>query len=55
MCGCRNTFDEAADSAGWSRVYGGIHFWTGDSYGREMGTKVAQKAWRKAQMYFGAP
>jgi hypothetical protein len=50
-----DTFTEAADSCGKSRVYGGIHFWTGDRYGREMGEKVAQKAWRKAQVYFGTP
>jgi hypothetical protein len=43
---------KAADSCGKSRVFGGIHFWTGDRYGREMGEKVAQKVWRKAQMYF---
>jgi hypothetical protein len=48
-----STFSEAADAAGWSRVYGGIHFNTGDRYGREIGEKVGQKAWRKAQMYFG--
>ena len=48
-----NTFSEAADAAGWSRVYGGIHFPTGDRYGRELGDKVAQKVWRKAQIYFG--
>lgn len=48
------TFSEAADSCGKSRVYGGIHFWTGDRYGREMGQKVAQKVWRKAQIYFGS-
>jgi hypothetical protein len=46
-------FAEAADAAGWSRVYGGVHFTTGDRYGRELGEKVAQKVWRKAQMYFG--
>jgi Domain of unknown function (DUF6851)/VCPO second helical-bundle domain len=50
-----NTFSEAADSCGLSRVYGGIHFWTGDKYGREMGEKVAHEVWRKAQVYFGAP
>jgi hypothetical protein len=49
-----NTFAEAADGAGWSRVYGGIHFTTGDRHGREMGEKVAHKAWRKAHVYFGA-
>ena len=34
-----------------SRVYGGIHFSTGDRYGREMGEQVARKAWRRAQIY----
>ena len=48
------TFSDAADSCGKSRVYGGIHFWTGDRHGREMGQKVAQKVWGKAQIYFGA-
>jgi hypothetical protein len=48
-----NTFSEAADSAGWSRVYGGIHFTSGDRYGRELGDNVGKKAWRRAQMYFG--
>jgi hypothetical protein len=47
------TFSEAADACGWSRVYGGIHFTTGDRHGREMGEKVAHKVWRKAQSYFG--
>jgi hypothetical protein len=48
-----DTLDAAADSAGWSRVYGGIHFPTGDRFGRELGAQVARKAWRKAQLYFG--
>jgi hypothetical protein len=48
-----NTFGEAADAAGWSRLYGGIHFTTGDRYGREIGDQVGKKAWRNAQIYFG--
>jgi PAP2 superfamily len=47
------TFAQAADAAGWSRVYGGIHFTSGDRYGRAMGEKVAHKVWRKARIYFG--
>jgi hypothetical protein len=47
------TLDAAADSAGWSRVYGGIHFTTGDRFGRELGAAVARKAWHKAQAHFG--
>jgi hypothetical protein len=46
-----DTLTEAAEAAGWSRVYGGIHFSTGDRYGREMGEQVARKVWRRAQGY----
>jgi hypothetical protein len=45
------TLTEAAEAGGWSRVYGGIHFSTGDRYGREMGEQVARKVWRRAQVY----
>lgn len=48
-----DTVDAAADAAGWSRVYGGIHFPTGDRSGRELGAHVARKAWEKARRYFG--
>jgi hypothetical protein len=47
------TFDEAADQAGLSRRYGGIHFRDGDLRSREMGRLVGQVAWRKALEYFG--
>src|SRR5207248_3800659 len=47
------TFTAAADSAGWSRVYAGIHFTTGDKFGREIGAKIAPKSWQKVQRYFG--
>jgi hypothetical protein len=36
------TFSEAADEAGWSRRYGGIHFQSGDLHGRGVG------AWARA-------
>jgi hypothetical protein len=49
-----DTLDDAADAAGWSRVYGGIHFTTGDRFGRALGAAVARKAWHKAQSYFGS-
>jgi hypothetical protein len=51
------TFKEAADQAGFSRRYGGIHFEQGDLDGRAAGRSVAQEAWSKAQSYFsgGAP
>jgi len=49
------TFSEAADQAGISRRYGGIHFEQGDLDGRRAGRLVAQMAWDKAQSYFDGP
>lgn len=46
------TFSDAADQAGISRRYGGIHFEQGDLDGRRAGRMVAQIAWDKAQGYF---
>jgi len=47
-----STFSEAADQAGMSRRYGGIHFKEGDLQSRAMGRKVGAQAWLKAQAYF---
>jgi VCPO second helical-bundle domain len=49
------TFTDAANQAGLSRRYGGIHFLHGDFKGRSLGRKVAAKAWAKAEMYFEGP
>jgi hypothetical protein len=46
------TFTAAADQAGMSRRYCGIHFKDGDLFGRETGRKVGQMAWQKAQALF---
>jgi hypothetical protein len=46
------TFVDAADEAGLSRRYGGIHFRAADVAGRLLGRAVAAKAWSKAQSYF---
>jgi hypothetical protein len=46
------TFSDAADQAGISRRYGGIHFKEGDLQSRAMGRKVGAQAWIKAQRYF---
>ena len=43
------TFTAAADQAGMSRRYCGIHFKDGDLFGQETGRKVGQRAWQKAQ------
>ncbi|MFH7027526.1 MAG: DUF6851 domain-containing protein [Heteroscytonema crispum UTEX LB 1556] len=45
------TFSDAADEAGISRCYGGIHFEEGDLAGRKVGRKIADQAWDKAQAY----
>ncbi len=46
------TFIDAADEAGISRRYGGIHFIDGDVQARKMGKKIGKQAWRKALTYF---
>jgi len=46
------TFPDAADEAGISRRYGGIHFKRADLAGRQLGRLVASKAWARAQTYF---
>jgi Domain of unknown function (DUF6851)/VCPO second helical-bundle domain len=45
------TFTAAADEAGWSRRYGGIHFRSGDMHGRSLGGAIGSDAWLKAQTY----
>jgi hypothetical protein len=46
------TFADAADQAGRSRRYGGIHFEAGDLDGRRLGRRVGATAWAKARGYF---
>lgn len=46
------TFHEAADQAGISRRYGGIHFRAADLVGRATGDMVAAIVWAKALEYF---
>ncbi|HKW25877.1 MAG TPA: vanadium-dependent haloperoxidase [Terriglobales bacterium] len=48
---CWETLAEAADQAGMSRRYGGIHFRRADMDGRLLGRSVATTTWSKAQMY----
>jgi hypothetical protein len=47
-----STFKEAADQAGLSRRYGGIHFEQADLAGRAAGRLVGQNAWSRATGYF---
>jgi hypothetical protein len=44
-----DTFSDAADQAGLSRRYGGIHFEAGDLAGRAMGRQVASLTWSRVQ------
>ena len=46
------TFSDAADEAGISRRYGGIHFREGDLISRQIGRLVGDQAWAKAVTYF---
>jgi hypothetical protein len=47
-----STFTAAANEAGISRRYGGIHFKAADLAGRLTGELVGVQAWYKAQSYF---
>jgi hypothetical protein len=49
---CWDTFSDAAEEAGLSRIYGGIHFRQGNEEGLILGRKVGNEVWRKAQTYF---
>ena len=46
------TFSAAADAAGMSRRWGGIHFKDGDLTGRALGRQVGAEVWTKAVSYF---
>jgi hypothetical protein len=46
------TFSDAADQAGRSRRYGGIHFEDGDLVARALGGQVGTRAWQAATALF---
>lgn len=46
------TFSDAADEAGMSRRYGGIHFARADLAGRRLRRAVAYEVWSRAQEFF---
>jgi len=48
------TYQDAADQAGISRLYGGIHVRSDDFEGRIIGMRVGQDAWERARMHFGS-
>jgi hypothetical protein len=47
------TYYDAADMAGQSRLFGGIHVQADDFIGRRIGSECGQEAWARAQQYFG--
>lgn len=46
------SFTEAAEEAGMSRLYGGIHFADGNNAGRDIGIKTGAQAYAKARRYW---
>jgi ASPIC/UnbV protein/VCBS repeat protein/uncharacterized protein DUF6851 len=46
------TYYDAADQAGSSRIYGGIHIAADDFAGRRIGSRVGKQAWALAERYF---
>jgi hypothetical protein len=46
------TYYDAADQAGLSRIYGGIHVAADDFAGRRIGSRVGKEAWALAERYF---
>ena len=46
------SFTEAAEQAGMSRVYGGIHFAKANLDGQQLGKSIAKISWEKALFYF---
>lgn len=50
-----DTFTAAAQEAGISRLYGGIHFDMGNSYGQTMGGMIGSAVWNKSiRLFSGA-
>lgn len=46
------TFSAAANEAGMSRRFGGIHFTRGDMAGRAVGRTIGNRVWNKTQAFF---
>jgi hypothetical protein len=48
------TYYDAADMAGQSRLFGGIHVQADDFIGRRIGSECGTAAWQKAEEHYGA-
>ena len=46
-----DTFTQAVEEAGISRLYGGLHFDDGNLVGQTLGQEAAKLSWQKAQFY----
>ncbi len=46
------TYYDAADMAGQSRLYGGIHIQADDFTGRKLGAECGKEAWARAQTFY---
>ena len=46
------TLTAAAEEAGMSRLYGGIHFKKANEAGQKLGAGVGKCVWEKALVYF---
>ena len=46
------TYYDAADQAGISRIFGGIHITADDFAGRKLGSQCGKDAWELAQRYW---
>ena len=46
------TYFDAADQAGISRLYGGIHIRADDLEGRRVGSQCGKDAWALARTYY---
>ena len=45
------TFASAAEASGISRIWGGVHWPDDNQRGLELGRKVGENAWRRAQQF----
>jgi hypothetical protein len=45
------TFEAAAEASGISRIWGGVHWPADNERGQELGRKVGENAWQRAQQF----
>jgi hypothetical protein len=45
------TFASAAEASGMSRIWGGVHWPADNEHGQELGRKVGENAWQRAQQF----